>query len=119
MSLPAHHAALGIEITSTAAPHPGRSPETEDSERQGLLETIGASPPPDSVSLSSYLVNISSAGFTRRRRHVSSFYEQQNSIIESFLETEGLHSGEGAGVFDIVHHTGCCELLRIYWQAAR
>ncbi|KAL6759193.1 cation efflux protein [Haematococcus lacustris] len=97
MSLPAHHAALGIEITSTAAPHPGRSPETEDSERQGLLETIGASPPPDSVSLSSYLVNISSAGFTRRRRHVSSFYEQQNSIIESFLETEGLHSGSYEG----------------------
>ncbi|KAJ9519264.1 hypothetical protein QJQ45_017929 [Haematococcus lacustris] len=97
MSHPAHHAALGIEITSTAAPHPGRSPETEDSERQGLLETIGASPPPDSVSLSSYLVNISSAGFTRRRRHVSSFYEQQNSIIESFLETEGLHSGSYEG----------------------
>jgi hypothetical protein len=31
-------------------------------------------------------VNVSEAGFTRRRRHISSFYEQQNEIIQNLME---------------------------------
>uniref|UniRef100_A0A7S0RH28 Cation efflux protein transmembrane domain-containing protein n=1 Tax=Chlamydomonas leiostraca TaxID=1034604 RepID=A0A7S0RH28_9CHLO len=90
--------AAGVELQGL--PHVGHNnvhgAGIDDEERATLLSA--GSPTSSSArnnagsgsSLSSYLVNISAVTH-RNRKHVHSFYEHQNSIIESLIETEALH----------------------------